>query len=291
MMRSRPAASAGISVAEQRAGFETMAQPVAPDVTVNKVDANGVPAEWIAAPGADTSRAILYLHGGGYVIGSIATHREMLGRLSRAAGVRVLALDYRLAPEHPFPAAVEDAVAGYRWLLAQGIDAQSVAIGGDSAGGGLTAATLVSLRDQGIALPAAGVMLSPWTDLAGTGESLRTRAALDPIITGGGSGISSMATNYAGSCDLKTPLISPLYADLKGLPPLLIQVGTSEVLFDDSTRFDACARGAGVDVTFEAWNGMVHVWHLFAGMVPEGQEAIDRIGQFVKARTRGLAPA
>ncbi len=283
-LRSRPVVE-GATVAEQRAGFESMAQPAAADVVCTPVTAGGVPAEWVTAPGADAARTILYLHGGGYVLGSIAIHREMCGRLSRASGARVLVVDYRMAPEHPHPAAVDDAVAAYDWLLAQGTDPGSITIAGDSAGGGLTAATLVALRDQARPAPAAGVMISPWTDLAITGESITTRASLDPMITGG-TGVGNMASLYLGGKDAKTPLASPLYADLKGLPPLLIQVGTSEVLFDDSTRFDAAARAAGVDVTFEAWNEMVHVWHLFAGLVPEGQEAIERIGAFVRERAK-----
>lgn len=283
-LRSRPVVE-GATVAEQRAGFEMMAQPVAADVVCTPVSAGGVPAEWIAAPGADAARTILYLHGGGYVLGSIATHREMCGRISRAAGARVLTVDYRMAPEHPHPAAVDDAVAAYDWLLAQGADPASVVIAGDSAGGGLTAATLVALRDEGRPAPAAGVLISPWTDLAISGESITTRATLDPMITSG-TGVGNMASLYLNGVNAKTPLASPLYADLRGLPPLLIQVGTSEVLFDDASRFDAAARTAGVDVTFEAWNGMVHVWHLFAGLVPEGQEAIERIGAFVRERAK-----
>jgi acetyl esterase/lipase len=274
------------TLAESRAGFEQLTAmfPLPADIKTTPVDAAGVPAEWIEAPGGSHTRAVLYLHGGGYVIGSIATHRELCGRIGRAAGARVLAIDYRLAPEHPFPAAVDDAVAAYGWLLQQGLAPEGIAIAGDSAGGGLTAATLVALRDRGARLPAAGILLSPWTDLAMTGESLRTRATLDPLIPGG-QGVTSMAQQYLAGADPKTPLASPLYADLGGLPPLLIQVGTSEVLFDDAIRLDARARSAGVAVTLEPWNDMVHVFQLFAGMLPEGQQAIERIGSFVKETT------
>jgi len=218
-------------------------------------------------------------------MGSLNTHRQLAGWIAKAAGARVLLADYRLGPESPFPAAVEDAVAAYQWLLGQGVDAAGVAIAGDSAGGGLTAATLIALRDRGLPMPAAGVLLSPWTDLALTGESLTSRAALDPMIAGA-AGVSNMADAYLSGADPRTPLASPLYADLAGLPPLLIQVGTEEVLFDDSIRFDAKARAAGVDVTLEPWNGQVHVFQSFAFMVPEAREAIARIGEFVKARTK-----
>jgi acetyl esterase/lipase len=274
------------SLAEMRAGMETMmARPPDDDVTCEKVDANGVSAEWISGPAAEPGRVVLYLHGGGYILGSINTHRQLCGWIAKAAGARVLAIDYRLGPEHPFPAAVDDAVRAYDWLREQGIDPAGIVIAGDSAGGGLTAATLLALRDQGKPLPAAGVMLSPWTDLAGTGESIVSRAAIDPMIQGG-EGIANMADNYLAGADPKTPLASPLYGDLTGLPPLLIQVGTEEVLFDDSVRFDAKARSAGVDVTFEAWNGQVHVFQAFAFMVPEAKEAIAHIGEFVKAKTK-----
>jgi acetyl esterase/lipase len=265
-----------------------MARPVDDDVKCETVDAGGVPAEWISGPSSDPGRVILYLHGGGYVLGSINTHRQLCGWLAKESDARVLAIDYRLAPEHPFPAAVDDAVAAYDWLLSQGADPNSIAIAGDSAGGGLTAATLVALRDGGRALPAAGVLMSPWTDLAITGESIRTRAAIDPMLQGG-EGVNGMAANYLGNADPKTPLASPLYADLQGLPPLLIQVGTNEVLFDDSVRFDAAARSAGVEVTFEAWNGMMHVFQTMAWMLPEAREANAAIGRFVKEHTRVAA--
>jgi epsilon-lactone hydrolase len=278
------------TVADQRANMESMARPPDADVTVETVDANGVPAEWISAPSSAAERVILYVHGGGYVIGSLNTHRQLCGWLAKAAESRVLALDYRLGPEHPFPAAVDDAVAGYDFLLSQGVAPESIVIAGDSAGGGLTAATLLALRDGGRPLPAAAVLISPWTDLALTGESMTTRAAIDPMIPGA-AGVTEMAARYLAGGDPKNPLASPLYGDLAGLPPLLIQVGTEEVLFDDASRFDAKARAAGVDVTFEAWNGQVHVFQTFAFMVPEAREAIDRIGAFVKEHAKVATPA
>jgi acetyl esterase/lipase len=249
-------------------------------VRTETVDANGVPAEWVTAAGTEAARTILYLHGGGYVIGSPATHRGLAERLSKAAGARVLVIDYRLAPEHPFPAPVEDATKAYRWLLASGVSASSIAVAGDSAGGGLTAATLIALRDAGDALPAAGICLSPWVDMEGIGESMTLRAELDPMVQK--EGLLGMARLYLQGADPRSPLAAPLYADLHGLPPLLVQVGTSETLYDDATRLAERAKAAGVNVTLEPWDEMIHVWHLFAEMLPEGQKALDRIGEFVR---------
>ena len=235
------------------------------------------------APGADASRVLLYLHGGGYVIGSIDTHRSPAGRLSRAAAARVLIIDYRLAPEHPYPAAVQDATAAYRWLLRNGATPARTVIAGDSAGGGLTVATLVALRDAGDPLPAAGVCLSPWVDLEGIGESMTTRASADPIVQK--PGLLWFASLYLGGADPRTPLAAPLYADLHGLPPLLIHVGTAETLLDDATRLAERAKAAGVDVTLEAWEDMIHVWHLFAPMLPEGQQGVERVGEYIRQHT------
>jgi acetyl esterase/lipase len=284
MLRSRPA-PAELSIEEQRANFDQMASlfPVAADVVSEPVDAGGVPAEWIATPGASKERAILYFHGGGYMVGSIDTHREMISRLSRAARARALAIDYRLAPEHPYPAAVEDATAAYRWLLSTGVDSARVVIGGESAGGGLTVATLVALRDAAEPLPAAGVCLSPWVDLECLGESMTAKAEVDPVAQR--EVILEMAKAYLGDANPRTPLAAPLYADLTGLPPLLIQVGTSEILLDDSTRLAERAKSAGVDVTLELWDEMIHMWHWFAAMLPEGQQGIDRIGEFIREHT------
>ena len=282
MMRARPDPEILDPVAA-RASMEELTKmaPVPVDITCEKVSAGGVPAEWVTAPDA-RDRTLLYLHGGGYVIGSPNSHRDLAGRLSRASGARVLVLDYRLAPEHPFPAAVDDALAAYRWLLSQGHAPDRIVIGGDSAGGGLTLATLVALRDAGQPLPAAGVCLSPWTDLAGTGESLRTKAQVDPMVQW--SRLSQYAAAYLGKQDARTPLASPLFADLRGLPPLLIQVGTAETLLDDAARVVERAKAAGVDVTYEAWDDMIHVFQAFAMLLPEGQQAIEKIGAFICAR-------
>ncbi len=252
-------------------------------VTCTPVDAGGVSAEWSAADGTDQDKVILYVHGGGYVMGSAGSHRDMTGRLSQAAGARVLSLNYRLAPEHPFPAPVDDAVAAYRWLLGQGIQASNIAIAGDSAGGGLALAALLAVRDAGEPMPAAGIGISPWVDMEGTGESMATRAAVDPVVQK--EGLLEMAKLYLGGADPKDPLAAPLHANLAGLPPLLIQVGDAETLLDDSTRITERARKADVDVTLKVWDEMPHVWHLFAPILPEGQQAIEEIGAFFKERT------
>jgi epsilon-lactone hydrolase len=269
----------------QRAGFEQMAEmfPVPADVKCEPVTAGTVKAEWVTAPGAASDRVILHLHGGGYVIGSINTHRALAAGLSRAAKARVLLIGYRLAPEHPHPAAVEDATAAYRWLLAQGFSPKRIAIAGDSAGGGLTIAALVALRDAGEKLPAAGVCLSPWVDLEGIGDSMTTKADLDPMVKK--DSLVELATLYLGGKDPRTPLAAPLYADLSGLPPLLVLAGTWETLLDDASRIAERARKAGVDVTYEPGEGMIHVWQLFAPMLDEGKQSIERIGQYVQSKT------
>ena len=268
---------------EMRAVFEDMAVAPEPDVRCEKVDAGGIDAEWITAPGASNDRYVLYLHGGGYVIGSIKTHRDLMGRVSRAAKAKVLGLNYRLAPEHPFPAAVDDAVAGYRFLLAQGAKPSRIAIAGDSAGGGLAAAALVAIRDAKLPNPGAGVLLSPWVDMEAIGESMTTRIDKDPAIRK--EGLVQMAQAYLQGKDPRTPLAAPLYANLQGLPPLLIQVGDAEVLLDDSTRLSDHARAAGVQTKLEVWPEMIHVWHLFASFLPEGQQAIDGLGKFIVEHT------
>ncbi len=269
------------SVERMRGAMEKVSEHVARDVKCEAVSAGGVPAEWIVPPNAADDRVILYLHGGGYVMGSINTHRAMIARIARASEAKALALNYRMAPEDPFPTAVDDATAAYRWLLAQGYKPGKMVISGDSAGGGLTLATLLALRDAGIPLPAAAVPISPWADLEGTGASVETRAAADPMVDK--AGLLRMAQMYAGDSDPKNPLISPIYADYKGLPPMLIQVGDAEILLDDSTRVAERARAAGIKVELEAWPEMFHVWHVFAKILPEGQQAIDRIGEYVRA--------
>jgi monoterpene epsilon-lactone hydrolase len=267
MLKAQPIAGHP-TVQDMRANFEKMAGlfPVAADVKCEPVTAGGLKAEWVTAPGADAGRAVLYLHGGGYVIGSINTHRALAARISTAAKARVLVIDYRLAPEHPFPAAVEDSVAAYRWMLAQGLKPSRIAVAGDSAGGGLTVATLVAIRDAKLASPGAGVCLSPW---------------IDPMVQK--EALLEMAAQYLKGQNARSPLAAPLYADLAGLPPLLVQVGTAETLLDDSTRLAERARKAGVKVTLEPWENMIHVFQVFAPMLDEGQQAIEKIGEFVRA--------
>jgi len=268
---------------EIRAIFDEAALAPAADVKCEKVNAGGVDAEWVCAPNAANDRYVLYVHGGGYVIGSVRSHRDLMARISRAAQAKVLGLNYRLAPEHPFPAAVDDAVAGYKWLLAQGAKPSRIAIAGDSAGGGLAAATLVAIKDQKLPTPGAGVMLSPWVDMEGLGESMTTRSKADPAVQK--EGLLGMAQAYLQGKDPRNPLAAPLYADLKGLPPLLIQVGDAETLLDDSNRLAARAKSAGVSTKLEVWPEMIHVWQLFASFLPEGQQAIDGIGKFIIEHT------
>lgn len=253
---------------------------IPPDVHVEPFAADALVGEWVSAPGARADRVLLYLHGGGYVGGSPGSHRALTAALSRRSRLRVCALDYRLAPEHPFPAALDDAVAAYRWLLGQGFHAGSIAIGGDSAGGGLTAATLVRLRDEGIPLPAAAFMFSPWADLEGAGESARTRAALDPMIVGD---LAAFGRHYVGpDGDARDPRISPIHAALHGLPPILIQVGTREVLFDDAVRLAARVRQSEGRVELDVWDDMIHVFQVFPSFLPEARRAIDKVATFLQ---------
>ena len=253
------------------------------DVVVEQVGAGGVSAEWISTPGVSQDRVVMYLHGGGYMIGSMRTHRSPLSYLSRFSDARVLGINYRLAPEHPFPAAVEDSLAAYRWLLAEGVSPRSIVIGGDSCGGGLTIATLVALKYFGDPLPAAAISHSGWTDLAHTGDTFVTKAEVDPLIDK--EMLEGMAAAYLGDRSRTTPLASPYYADLRGLPPLLLQVGTAEVLLDDSLRLAERAREAGVDVTLEEWDDMPHVWQAFASFLPEAKQALEHCGLFVREHT------
>lgn len=282
MARSQPLAKPGVPPEQLRAGFEQAVSvlPVDPGVHREPVQAGAVPAEWFTADGSARDAAILYLHGGGYVVGSVQSHATLTASLARAAELRVLSIDYRLAPEHPHPAAVDDAAAAYRWLRGQGIAANRIVIAGDSAGGGLTVATLLALRDAGDTLPAAGICLSPWLDMELSGESIATKAAQDPLVNA--DALKRYSAWYLGGADPRTPLASPLHATLEGLPPLLIQVGTAETLLDDSLRFARKAQAAGVAVTLEPWEEMIHVWQFFATMLPEGKQAIARIAEYMK---------
>nr|AUF80930.1 lipolytic enzyme [uncultured bacterium] len=290
MLRSRPS-SEDVSVEERRAAYEQIATvlPVAGDVERGKASANGVPGEWFTPPGVAGDITVYWLHGGGYYMGSVNTYANTIAQIAAACEARAFAIDYRLAPENPFPAGLDDAVAGYRWLLEQGVDPARLVIGGDSAGGGLSLATLQRLREAGNPLPAATVLLSPWTDLDITGESIKTRRDADPSIDP--ARLPDFAREYHPDGDLRDPLVSPLYADFMGLPPMLIQVGDAEVLLDDSTRVYERAEAAGVDVTLEVNDEMIHVFQMFAPMLPEAVAAIERIGEFAKAHAGAAAAA
>jgi epsilon-lactone hydrolase len=270
---------------EYRAIYSKMLRryPPAADVAIDPIIVNGVSCERMTPPNAVGNRTLLYVHGGGYVIGSPAEYRDVVPRIARASQACAVAVDYRLAPENPHPAAVEDAVSVYRGLLNQGVQSHEIVVAGDSAGGGLTVATCIAARDAGLPLPAAAVCISPWVDLEGIGASMLANHDRDPLVKK--ELVLGMAQAYLGGQNPRTPLAAPLYADLRGLPPLLIQVGTSETLLDDARRLAERAKAAGVDTTLEEWPDMIHVWHLFGSFLREAQEASDRIGEFVKERT------
>lgn len=284
MYRKRTQNRSAMSLEQQRRQLEEMLRvaPLAPDVQHEAIALNGVPAEWVWTPGCRSNQALIYLHGGAYTRGSCESHRLVASHLARASGARVLVIEYRLAPEHPFPAALEDTLTAYRTLLASGLNANQIVISGDSAGGGLAAATLMSLRDQGDPLPKAAVLLSPWTDLVGSGESVTTKAEADPWLTQ--DSLQLLANMYLGEVDPRHPLVSPVYGDLRGLPPVLVHVGSDEILLDDSTRLVTRLKEAGVDATLKIWGGMWHVFPLWADVVPESKESIREIGDYVKAK-------
>lgn len=277
----------GGSLEQQRRRFASLAPRRLPSrLRVEPVTfGNGLLGEWVTPAGTTTERVIYYVHGGAFIACSCATHRLLAGNLAQAAGIRALLIEYRLAPEHPFPAQLEDVLAGYRWLLATGISAQHVIIAGDSAGGALTLGALVALRDEGTPLPAAAVCLSPATDATQSGESFTGRAKDEALLTV--PFCRQAITMYLGEQDRRMPRASPLFADLHALPPLLIHVGTHEMLFDDATRFVEKARSAGVDVTLKIWDGMWHLFHAFD--VPEASQAIAEIGTFMKAHLDAAA--
>jgi acetyl esterase/lipase len=247
-------------------------------VSRQEVVAGGVPAEWLT-PVADAGRGVLlYVHGGAWTLGYYEPHRWLVSHMARATGRRALAIDYRLAPEHPFPAALEDCLAAYRWLLTTGIAAEHIVMGGDSAGGNLTLATMLALRDNGEPLPAAGVCLSPATDLAGTGEAPPSQEDVGLPL----DWANEQVRLYLGDADPRLPLVSPHYADLHGLPPLLIQVGGDEWLRHDAQRFVPRALAAGVEVTLQVWPGMWHVWQILVPFLPEASQAVKAIGEFCR---------
>jgi len=271
--------------AERRDRIDTVASAygVAGDITFEPARIGACDAEWSIAPGSDQNRVLLYFHGGGYCSGSIRSHRGMVSEAGRAAKVRTLALAYRLAPEDPFPAALDDALAAYDHLLAQGYAADRIAIGGDSAGGGLAVATLVSLRDSGRPLPACAWLVSPWADLEMTGKSIDTKDADDPLIHR--AYLQELAAAYCGKESPRNPLISPIHADLHGLPPILAQVGSAETLLDDAVAIAECLGEADRRVTLEIWPRMIHAWPLWSPRLTAGRDALASAGAFIAKYT------
>jgi monoterpene epsilon-lactone hydrolase len=264
--------------------------PVADDIELTAVDVSKVPGEYSIAPGSDASRVLLYFHGGGYCSGSILSHRRLVTEAGRAAGMRTLAVAYRLAPEHPFPAASDDALSAWRFLRNQGISASQIAIGGDSAGAGLTVTLINCLRDACEELPACAWLISPWTDLTMSGSTLSSKDAIDPLIHK--QYLIELADAYVpAGMDRKDPRVSPLYADLKGFPPILIQVGSAETLLDDATRFAAVAGAADARVTLEIWPQMIHAWPLWNAHLEAGRRALAGAGDFIRHQTGEIRSA
>lgn len=252
------------------------------EVITEAVDADGVTAEWVRWRGARNDAVILYFHGGGYIFGGLDSHRGLAWRLAKASDSEVLAVDYRLAPEHSFPAAVEDAVASYQWVVDQGISAERVIVAGDSAGGGLAAALMVKLKELGLAQPKAAVLLSPWVDLTLSADSVRQNARKDAMLSP--EALSKFTSLYLGDADPTSPLASPVFADLSGLPPTYVVVGSDEVLRDDSERLVGNIRDAGGQANIAVWPKMPHVFPLLAPIVPEGARAIEDIARFMRAQ-------
>jgi acetyl esterase/lipase len=271
-------------VAKMRADWDAAFESCSVPVFREAVSASGVKGEWIASPGAADDKAILYFHGGGFRLGSVASHRDLIGRIAQASGCRVLAIDYRLAPEHRFPAPLEDALAAYHWMRGQGFAPQDIALAGDSAGGNLVLAALLGLRERAHPLPAAAALMSPWTDLTASGASYEMRAESDPIHQR--SMILLLARAYLGEeGDPRHPLASPIFSDLAGLPPLLIQVGSRETVLDDSIVLADRARAAGVKVELELWDGMIHVFQMFPELA-EAHRAVGSISDFLRRHLR-----
>jgi epsilon-lactone hydrolase len=283
--RANAAGTAAPSLEQMRALANPMMAAMATvpaRVRFEAVDAGGVPAIWVVPEGATTDRVIQYLHGGGYVIGTAATHQNMVGHLAAATGCRALSVDYRLAPEHPHPAAVNDSIAVYEWLLGLGIDPRHIAVSGDSAGGGLTVATLIAIRDRGLPNPAAGVPMSPWIDMEATGASMQNNAHVDLMVAT--AGLKMMADLFLNGQSTRDPLSAPLHADLTGISPIYVQVGGEEALLDDSTRLATNAAAAGVDVRLDVFPEMQHVFQLCAGNMPEADDAIARIAAWLRPK-------
>lgn len=275
------------SMETRRKAWEGLAArfPTPADVALTRVQLDTVPALWVAPPDVATDRVILYFHGGGFVLGSAQTHQEVLARLARSAGVRGLAIDQRLAPEHPFPAGLEDCVIAYAWLLRHGYSADRICFAGDSSGGTFVLAAMLLARQKGLPLPACGVLWSGWYDLTNSSASFQANAGKDVFVPPGFNGPA--AKIYLEDADPRNPLASPIFGDLRGLPPLLIQVGDVELLLDDSRWLHEAATQAGVDSTLEVWPDMCHIWQFFGQILDEGQEATVRSADFIRRHLVG----
>lgn len=284
LIASRPRST---EIAQRRRDIDERGRqfPVPADVAIEKTTVGGVKAEWNIPPDSDPGTAIIYVHGGGYVIGSLDSHRHLTAEIARAAQTRVLALDYRLAPEHPFPAPVEDTLGAYRELLTAGMAAKRIGLAGDSAGGGLVVGAMLAIKEAGLPLPGAGWCVSPWVDMEALSASFTDRAATDPTVQK--AGIEDMARQYMGSADPRSPHAAPIYGDLRGLPPLLIQVGAAETLLDDALQLARVAGMADVVVDLQIWPEMIHVWHQFYPMLGAGRRAIASGGSFLHSTLKG----
>jgi len=267
-----------------RRAYDAFAEndPMPELATSSDIDLGGVSCLGLLPKGSSGDHVVFWLHGGGFAMGSSRSHKGLASQVAAIARTAAVLPDYRLAPEHRHPAALDDCVASYAAVLKEGVEARNIILAGDSAGGGLAVATALKLKEQGVPLPAGLMLLSPWVDLEGTGESMNGGVSDDPMVAK--HLIAAMAPPYLNGADPRTPLAAPLYADLRGLPPLLIQVGRRETLLDDSTRFAQRARKAGVDLTLEVWPGMIHVWQIFASELEEGREAVERIGEYLRKR-------
>lgn len=274
-----------LSIRRIRHDLEALAGlfPPDPDVVCKSVTSDKLIGEWVFYPYQDLNRTILYLHGGGFVMGSVRTHRGIGSRIARSAAAKMLLIDYRLAPENRFPAAVNDTVHAYEWLLNQGYDPRKIVIAGDSAGGNLAMSALITLRDKGRPMPAAAVLISPWLDMEASGQSMRENALTDYLVRR--DRLLEKASAYLGDTNPRHPLASPIHADLRGMPPMMIHVSNTEALLDDSKKLEIKAQEDGVEVSLQVWANMLHAWHFFAPVLPEGRQAIRIIGQFIKKHT------
>lgn len=275
-----------MTIAERRKTYDSLADkfPIDVDVSASSATLNGVNVEWTYTPTADPNRIVMYMHGGGYVYGSVTSHRHLASEIGRAVGARALAVDYRLAPENPFPAAIDDTVCVFKALIEGGVDPRLIAFAGDSAGGGLAIATMIALRDAGIPQPSCAWLLSPFTDMEATGRSYAEKNLEDPAVAK--STIEFVAEAYLNGSDPRTPLASPIHADLRGIAPLLIFVGASEVLLDDSVELARVAGASHVRTRLEIWPNMVHIWPSYYRMLAAGRKAIEAGAEFIRSEMK-----